>query len=339
MDDSLFFSEPHHAVRDMVRQFAREQVAPIASRLDADSEFLWESIPQMAELGLLGVPWPEEVGGAGFDLLSYILTIHELAKVDASHSITVSAHTTLGTSPIFYMGNEAQKRRYLPLLASGKVLGGFGLTEPGAGSDAGGTQTTAVRKGDRWILNGTKRFITHGGVGEVFVVTAVTNPGAGTRGISSFILTKDTCDLDRAKALGIGHDPSLPRIPGFRSGKKEDKLGWRSSDTRELIFEDAEVPHENLLGEEGKGFINFMKTLDAGRIGLAALSLGLAEGAVEAALRLVPGLEVGTVAAGCCGMAGSFGYEAEHRDLSLAMGELALLPAMRAAAPDTLLVA
>jgi len=285
MDDSLFFSEPHHAVRDMVRQFAREQVAPIASRLDADSEFLWESIPQMAELGLLGVPWPEEVGGAGFDLLSYILTIHELAKVDASHSITVSAHTTLGTSPIFYMGNEAQKRRYLPLLASGKVLGGFGLTEPGAGSDAGGTQTTAVRKGDRWILNGTKRFITHGGVGEVFVVTAVTNPGAGTRGISSFILTKDTCDLDRAKALGIGHDPSLPRIPGFRSGKKADKLGWRSSDTRELIFEDAEVPHENLLGEEGKGFINFMKTLDAGRIGLAALSLGLAEGAFEAALQ------------------------------------------------------
>jgi alkylation response protein AidB-like acyl-CoA dehydrogenase len=285
MDDSLFFSEQHHAVRDMVRQFARERVAPVASRLDADSEFLWDNIPQMGELGLLGVPWPEEVGGAGFDLLSYILTIHELAKVDASHSITVSAHTTLGTSPIYYFGTPEQKKRFLPSLISGKVLGGFGLTEPGAGSDAGGTQTTAVRKGDRWILNGTKRFITHGGVGEIFVVTAVTNPGAGTKGISSFILTKDTCDLDRAKALGVGHDPSYERIKGFRSGKKEDKLGWRSSDTRELIFEDAEVPHENLLGQEGKGFINFMQTLDAGRIGLAALSLGLAEGAFEAALQ------------------------------------------------------
>jgi butyryl-CoA dehydrogenase len=284
MDDSLFFSEQHHAVRDMVRAFAREKVAPVASRLDADSEFLWENIPQMAELGLLGVPWAEEMGGAGFDLTSYILTIHEMAKVDASHAITISAHTTLGTSPIVYFGTPAQQQRYVPLLASGKILGGFGLTEPGAGSDAGGTQTTAVRKGDRWILNGTKRFITHGGVGEVFVVTAVTDPSAGTKGISSFILAKDTCDLDRAAALGIGHEPSIPRVPGFKAGKKEDKLGWRSSDTRELIFEDAEVPHENLLGEEGKGFINFMRTLDAGRIGLAALSLGLAEGAFEAAL-------------------------------------------------------
>ncbi|MDX2183777.1 MAG: acyl-CoA dehydrogenase family protein [Gemmatimonadaceae bacterium] len=284
MDDSLFFSEQHHAVRDMVRAFAREKVAPVASRLDADSEFLWDNIPQMAELGLLGVPWSEEMGGAGFDLTSYILTIHEMAKVDASHAITISAHTTLGTSPIVYFGTPEQQQRYVPLLASGKILGGFGLTEPGAGSDAGGTQTTAVRKGDRWILNGTKRFITHGGVGEVFVVTAVTDPSAGTKGISSFILAKDTCDLDRAKALGIGHAPSIPRVPGFKSGKKEDKLGWRSSDTRELIFEDAEVPHENLLGAEGKGFINFMRTLDAGRIGLAALSLGLAEGAFEAAL-------------------------------------------------------
>jgi butyryl-CoA dehydrogenase len=207
-----------------------------------------------------------------------------MAKVDASHAITISAHTTLGTSPIFYLGTEAQQRQFLPLLASGKVLGGFGLTEPGAGSDAGGTQTVAVKKGDRYIINGTKRFITHGGVGEVFVVTAVTDPSKGTKGISSFILVKDTCDLDRAATVGVGHDPSLPRTPGFKAGKKEDKLGWRSSDTRELIFEDAEVPAEMLLGQEGMGFINFMRTLDAGRIGLAALSLGLAEGAFEAAL-------------------------------------------------------
>lgn len=285
MDDSLFFSEQHLAVREMVRAFARERVAPVAARLDADSEFLWENLPAMAELGLLGVPWPEEVGGAGLDLLSYILTIHEMAKVDASHAITISAHTTLGTSPIRHFGSAEQQARFVPLLASGRVLGGFGLTEPGAGSDAGGTRTTAVRKGDRWILNGTKRFITHGGVGEVFVVTAVTDPSAGTKGISSFIVTKPTCDPDRARAVGLGHEPSLPTTPGFRAGKKEDKLGWRSSDTRELVFEDAEVPHEHLLGEEGKGFVNFMKTLDAGRIGLAALSLGLAEGAFEAALQ------------------------------------------------------
>jgi butyryl-CoA dehydrogenase len=284
MHDSLFFSEHHHAVREMVRDFARREVAPVAARLDADSEFLWDNVARMSELGLLGVPWPEEVGGAGLDLLAYITTIHEMAKVDASHAITISAHTTLGTSPIFYLGTEAQQRQFLPLLASGKVLGGFGLTEPGAGSDAGGTQTVAVKKGDRYIINGTKRFITHGGVGEVFVVTAVTDPSKGTKGISSFILVKDTCDLDRAAAVGVGHDPSLPRTPGFKAGKKEDKLGWRSSDTRELIFEDAEVPAEMLLGQEGMGFINFMRTLDAGRIGLAALSLGLAEGAFEAAL-------------------------------------------------------
>jgi butyryl-CoA dehydrogenase len=165
------------------------------------------------------------------------------------------------------------------------VLGGFGLTEPNAGSDAGGTQTTAVRKGSKYILNGSKRFITHGGVGEVFIVTAVTDPSKGTKGISSFILTKETCDLDRVKDLGIGHDPALVPMRGFRAGKKEDKLGWRASDTRELIFEDVEVPEENLLGTEGRGFINFMKTLDAGRIGIAALSLGVAQGAFEEALK------------------------------------------------------
>jgi butyryl-CoA dehydrogenase len=163
-------------------------------------------------------------------------------------------------------------------------MGGFGLTEPDAGSDAGGTRSTAVKRGNCYVLNGTKRFITHGSVGEIFVVTAVTDPSAGTRGISSFILTKHTNDLADTARVGTGHEPSLPAMPGFTAGKKEDKLGWRASDTAELIMQDVEVPKENLLGEEGKGFVNFMKTLDNGRIGIAALSLGIAEGAYEQAL-------------------------------------------------------
>ncbi len=285
MDDALYFSEQHHQVREMVRQFARDEVAPVAAKHDADATFPWDSIRKMGELGLLGIPWPEELNGAGLDTISYMIVIEELAKVDASHGLTVSAHTTLGTSPIVKFGTEAQKRKYVPFLASGRVMGGFGLTEPEAGSDAGGTKSTAVRKGDRWILNGTKRFITHGGVGEIFVVTAVTTPGKGTDGISSFILTKHTNDPEGASAAGVGHEPSLPPMRGFRAGKKEDKLGWRASDTCELIMEDVEVPAENLLGEEGQGFKNFMKTLDSGRVGIAALSLGIAEGAFEEALR------------------------------------------------------
>ncbi len=285
MDDSLYFNDQHLAVRDMVRSFAQSEVAPVAGHFDEAAQFPWENVKRMGELGLLGVPWPEDVGGAGLDLTSYIIAIHEMAKVDASHAITISAHTTLGTSPIYYFGNEQQRERYVPLLASGRVLGGFGLTEPDAGSDAGGTRTKAVRKNGHYVLNGSKRFITHASVGEVFVVTAVTDPAAGTRGISSFILTKETSDLDKVRGLGVGHDESLPTLAGFRAGKKEDKLGWRASDTAELIFEDVEVPAENLLGTEGLGFVNFMKTLDAGRIGIAALSLGLAEGAFEQSLR------------------------------------------------------
>ncbi|HEY5440868.1 MAG TPA: acyl-CoA dehydrogenase family protein, partial [Gemmatimonadaceae bacterium] len=285
MDDALYFSEQHLAVREMVRQFARDEVAPVAAKFDADSIFPWENVKRMGELGLLGVPWPEEMGGAGFDLLSYMITIEELAKVDASTGLTVSAHTTLGTSPIVHFGSAEQKARYVPLLASGKVLGGFGLTEPDAGSDAGGTRTTAVKRGDHYVVNGTKRFITHGSVGEIFIVTAVTDPSKGTKGISSLILTKETSDLDKVRDLGIGHDSSLPAMKGFRAGKKEDKLGWRASDTAELIFEDVEVPVENLVGQEGQGFVNFMKTLDSGRIGIAALSLGIAEGAYEEAVK------------------------------------------------------
>jgi alkylation response protein AidB-like acyl-CoA dehydrogenase len=285
MHDELYYSDHHLATRDMVRAFAREEVAPVARHFDETQEFPWDNVKKMADLGLLGIPWSEELGGSGLDVISFQIAIEELARVCASHSITISAHTTLGTSPIVNFGTDKQKQFFVPRLASGSVLGGFGLTEPGAGSDAGGTQTTAVRKNGHYLLNGTKRFITHAGVGEIFVVTAVTDPGKGTKGISSFILTKETCDLERVKGLGMGHDPELKPLKGFRAGKKEDKLGWRASDTRELIFDNVDVPAENLLGEEGKGFINFMKTLDAGRIGIASLSLGVAQGAFEEALK------------------------------------------------------
>jgi alkylation response protein AidB-like acyl-CoA dehydrogenase len=284
MDLSLYFTEHHYQVRDMVREFARTQVAPVARELDRTASFPWENVKTMGELGLLGVPWSEELGGAGMDQISYYITIHELAKVDASHGLTVSAHTNLGTSPIVEFGTQAQRRKYVPLLASGQVLGGFGLTEAGAGSDAGGTATTAVDRGDHYLLNGSKVFITHAGVGEIFSVTARTAPGSGNRGITSFIVTKDTVDLERCRSVGVGHCDDLPKIQGVRAGKKEDKMGWRASDTRELTFEDAVVPKENVLGELGQGFTNFLKTLDAGRIGIAALSLGIAEGAYEQAL-------------------------------------------------------
>jgi butyryl-CoA dehydrogenase len=285
MHDSLYFSEQHLAVREMVRSFARDEVAPVAAAFDESQEFPWDNVKKMADLGLLGIPWSEELGGAGLDTISFMIAIEELARVCASHSIVVSAHTTLGTSPIVNFGNDAQRKKYVPLLASGSVLGGFGLTEPGAGSDAGGTRTTAVKKGNHYLLNGSKRFITHAGVGEIFIVTAVTDPSKGTKGISSFVLTKETCDLERVKDLGMGHSAELTPMKGFRSGKKENKLGWRASDTRELLFEDVEVPAENLIGQEGQGFVNFMRTLDAGRIGIAALSLGVAQGSFEQALQ------------------------------------------------------
>jgi len=283
--DLPYFGEQHRAVREMVRDFARREVAPIAAQHDARATFPWDTIKRMGELGLLGIPWPESLGGAGLDYLSYMIAINEMAKVDASHAITISAHTTLGTSPIVNFGTPTQRERYVPVLARGRVLGGFGLTEESAGSDAGGTRTHAARKKNHFVLNGSKRFITHGGVGEIFVVTAVTNPAAGNKGISAFILTKECADLESARRVGVGHDPDLPAMRGFRSGRKEDKLGWRASDTCELIFEDVEVPAENMLGSEGMGFINFLRTLDSGRIGIAALSLGLAEGALDQALR------------------------------------------------------
>ncbi|MBT8337788.1 MAG: acyl-CoA dehydrogenase family protein [Gemmatimonadetes bacterium] len=286
-----YLSDEHLALRARVADFARQAVAPVARELDATSRFPWDNVKAMGEMGLLGIPVPREYGGQGLDYMSYILTVEEMAKVDASHAITISAHTTLGSGPILQFGNEDQKRRFLPTLATGEVLGGFGLTEPGAGSDSGGTRTRAVPADGGYRVNGSKIFITHAGVGEIFTVTAVTDPERGTKGISSFVVTKPTVDVDTAKELGIGHRPELGYMAGVRSGKKEDKMGWRASDTRELILDDVLVPKENLLGEEGRGFINFMKTLDAGRIGIAGLSLGLAEGAFETALRYVTGRE------------------------------------------------
>jgi len=286
MEDSLYFSDHHLQVRDMVRDFARQVVKPSARHYDLESRFPWDNVKQMADLGLFGIPWPEELGGSGMDYLSYIIVIHELAKVDASHAITVSAHTTLGTSPIVDFGTAEQKRRYVPLLAAGKVLAGFGLTEPAAGSDAGGTKTGAVERGDHYVLNGSKIFITHAGVGEIFVVTARTDPAARkTEGITAFIVTKDTSDLAEAARVGIGHDPALPKCAGVNAARKEDKLGWRASDTRELVCQDAIVPKENVLGPVNKGFRQFLHTLDGGRIGLGALALGLAEGALEECLQ------------------------------------------------------
>jgi len=275
----------HIALREEVHRFGRACIEPVARELDETGAFPWENARRMAEMGLFGVPVPRELGGMGRDYLSYIVVVEELAKFDASHSITVSAHTTLGMSPILSFGTDEQKRRFVPPLASGEVLGGFGLTEPGAGSDAGGTRTRAVREGDGYRLNGSKIFITNAGVGEIFVATAVTTPGVGARGISSFILCKPTHDLQRARALGFGHREDLPFTDGVRAGEKEDKMGWRASDTRELHIQDAFVSEDQRLGEEGQGFVNFMKTLDAGRIGVAALSLGLAQGAFETAAR------------------------------------------------------
>ncbi len=285
MDDSLFFREEHLEVREMVRDLARNEIAPIARAADASGEFPWPTVAKMAELGLLGIPWPEELGGTGMDYISYIIAVHELAKVDASHGITVSAHTTLGTSPIVDFGTPAQRAKYLPLLAGGKVLGGFGLTEPGAGSDAGGTATMAEDKGDHYLLNGSKIFITHAGVGEIFVCTARTTPGTTGRGITSFIVKKENVEKAKAVAVGFGHDDSITWTKGVRAGKKEDKMGWRASDTRELFFQDAVVPKEDVLGPVGEGFVQFLKTLDSGRIGVAALSLGIAEGAYDEAVK------------------------------------------------------
>lgn len=257
-------NQDHEALRQKIRKFAETEVKPLAFMLDKNNEFPTEAVAKLGEMGLMGIPYPKEYGGAGLDALSYAIAVEELARVDGGMGVILSAHVSLGSWPILAFGNEEQKKKYLIPLAKGEKIGAFGLTEPNAGSDAGGTETTAVLKGDYYLLNGGKIFITNAPVAETYVVFAVTTPDIGTRGISAFIVEKGW--------------------EGFEFGDHYDKMGIRSSSTAELIFNDVKVPKENLLGKEGDGFKIAMATLDGGRIGIAAQALGIAQGAFENAL-------------------------------------------------------
>ena len=261
----LFQTTPaHEELRAKIRAFAEEEVKPIAFQLDQDNAFPDEAIKKLGELGLMGIPYPKEYGGAGLDVLSYAIAVEELSRVDGGTGVILSAHVSLGSWPIFAFGTEEQKQKYLVPLARGEKIGAFGLTEPNAGSDAGGTETTAVLKGDHYVLNGGKIFITNAPKADTYVVFAVTTPDIGTKGISAFIVEKGW--------------------KGFYFGDHYDKMGIRSSTTAELIFDNVEVPKENLLGKEGDGFKIAMSTLDGGRIGIGAQALGIAQGAYENAL-------------------------------------------------------
>ena len=259
------FTEEQEQLRRSVRQFAESEIRPHVMEWDEKSEFPLATIKQLGKMGLMGVAFPAEYGGAGLGYVEYVLAIEELSRVDGSIGIIVAAHNSLCSNHIYIAANEEQKRKYLPKLASGEFLGAWGLTEPGSGSDAGSARMTAVRKGKNWVLNGTKTFITNGHYADVAVIIAVTDRTTGTHGLSAFLVEKGT--------------------KGFRPGKKENKLGLRASDTAELIFEDCVIPADNLVGKEGDGFIDAMRVLDGGRISIAALSLGIAQGAFEAALK------------------------------------------------------
>lgn len=257
-------SEEQLLIRGMVKEFAASEVAPIAAEIDRNHRFPEESIPKLAKLNLLGVPYPEEFGGAGADNVSYVLVIEELARVCASTAAIVSGHTSLGTWPIFEFGTSAQKEKYVTNLASGSMLGAFAITEPGAGTDAAAGKATAFVDGDEYVLNGSKIFITNGGYADVYIVTAMTDLAAGTRGISAFIVEKGA--------------------PGFSVGEKEHKMGIKASSTTPLYFSDCRIPKDALLGKEGKGFKIAMGALDGGRIGIAAQALGIAQGAFDASI-------------------------------------------------------
>ena len=258
-------TDEQQQLRKTVREFAEREIAPHVMEWDEASHFPLETIKELGKLGLMGIIFPPEYGGAGMGYVEYVTAIEELSRVDGSVGIIVAAHTSLCSNHIFIAGTEEQKRKYVPKLATGEFIGAWGLTEPGAGSDAGSARMSAVRKNDGWILNGTKTFCTNGHYADALVVIAVTDRTAGTHGLSAFIVDKDT--------------------KGFRPGKKENKLGLRASDTAELIFEDCFVPNSALLGKEGGGFIDAMRVLDGGRISIAALSLGMAQGAFESALK------------------------------------------------------
>lgn len=248
-------------VRRMIRDFAAKEIQPIVAQMDEEAEFPYDTIGKLGKLGAMGMPFPKEWGGAEADYIAYIMAVEELSKVSGSHGVIVQTHNALCCWPIFTYGTDAQKRKYLPDLLSGRKLGAFGLTEPNAGTDAAGQQTIAVDKGDHWLLNGSKIFISGGGIAEVYVIMAMTDKSRGTKGISAFIVEKG--------------------MPGFYRGKKENKMGIRGSIATELVFEDCIVPKENLLGEVGKGFKVAMTSLDIGRLGIAAQALGIAQGAFD----------------------------------------------------------
>ena len=263
--DKLFFNEEHKMLVEMARDFADNEITPIAAELDESESFPRALVDQMAELGLMGIPIPEELGGAGMDTVAYAAAVMEIARADASVAITMAAHTSLGTSPILIAGTDEQKQKYIPPLASGEMIGAFGLTEPEAGSDAGATKTTAVKKGDEYVINGGKIFITNAGEAGIINLTSRIIEDGEDLGVGAFIVPTDTS--------------------GMRLGPKEKKMGWRASDTRQIFFEDMVVPAVNMLGTPGKGFKTFLKTLTGGRISVAALSVGTALGAYERALR------------------------------------------------------
>lgn len=257
-------TEEHEMIRKMVRDFAKNEVGPTAAERDEEERFDMELFRKMAELGLTGIPWPEEYGGIGSDYLAYCIAVEELSRVCASTGVTLSAHTSLAGWPVYKFGTEEQKQKYLKPMAQGEKIGAYGLTEPSSGSDAGGMKTTARLEGDEYILNGSKIFITNGGIADIYIVFALTDPASKQRGTTAFIIEKD--------------------FPGFSVGKKEKKLGIRSSPTTEIIFEDCRVPKENVLGSEGEGFKIAMMTLDGGRNGIAAQAVGIAQGALDAAV-------------------------------------------------------
>lgn len=256
-------SDDQQILRRSVREFAETEIGPHVMEWDEAQHFPSELLGKMAALGLMGIQFPESLGGSAMSAVDYCLCIEELARVDPAVALSVAAHNGLCSAHIFMFGTDEQRRRYVTPLAKGEKLGAWGLTEPTAGSDAAGTRTMAVRDGDEWVLNGAKTFITHGRIGQVMVAMAVTDRARGNRGISAFIVEHGT--------------------PGMAAGKKENKLGMRASDTSEVVFTDCRVPLDHLLGTEGQGFVNAMQVLDAGRIGIAALSVGLAQGAYEAA--------------------------------------------------------
>ena len=263
MDFNL--TESQKAVQQLARQFAEEEIRPHVMKYDESQEFPYEIVQKAADLGFLGMTWPEELGGAGLSELEAIVIIEEIAKVDPSIALTVASHNSLCTGHIMKFANDEQKKRYVPDLASGRKLGAWGLTEPGSGSDSGGMKTTAVRDGSDWILNGSKTFITQGSVGSTYVIMAITDRDKAKESISTFILDKG--------------------MKGFTIGKKENKLGMRCSDTATLIFENVRVPDANRIGEVGQGFKQALSVLDGGRIGIAALSVGIAQGALDASVK------------------------------------------------------